>query len=458
MREKDTLEMPSHESLPRHLAGNFAPVSKEVTALDLPVEGQIPSRLRGSYVRNGPNPQSGASDHWFVGDGMLHAVQLEDGRAKAYRNRWVRTKAFADPNTSFIGEDFTVDRSIGVANTNIVRHAGRWLALVETGFPTEVTPELETVGTHDFAGKLHSGMTAHPKFCPKTGEMHFFGYGFVPPLLSYHRVDAQGVLVQIEEIDVTGPTMVHDFAITENYVIFMDLPVVFDIELAMGTKESSGGFPYHWSDDYPARLGIMPRNQPGAPVRWFPINPCYAFHPFNAFERADEIVLDLCRYPELWRESASKFDLAYPYRFTMNLNTGSVSETPLSAGFAEFPRIDDRLTGRPYRYGYAAQSNGLPTDTQNRSAIIKYDMKTGTEERWETPAGCVPGEAVFVADSEAAGEDEGWLLFYAYDESRNTSDLLILDAQQPAQGPVAKIPLPQRVPHGFHGNWFSAEA
>ena len=446
--------MSSNPAVPEHLAGNFAPITSELTAFDLPVTGQIPPSLSGSYVRNGPNPQSGTSSHWFLGDGMLHGTQLKNGRAEAYRNRWVRTQTLADPETRLIGEDFSVDRSIAVANTNIVRHAGRWLALVETSFPTEVTEDLETVGTHNFSGKLQSAMTAHPKFCPHTGEMHFFGYGFAPPLLTYHRVDSQGALVQSQEIDVNGPTMIHDFAITENYVIFMDLPVIFDVEQAMGLKEANSGFPYRWSDDYPARLGVMSRSQPGAAVRWFPIAPCYFFHSFNAFERGDEIVLDACRYPELWRESASHFDSAFPHRFAIDMKSGNVSEEALSDGIVEFPRIDDRLTGQPYRYGYAARSNGLPTHKHSHLAIVKYDLERGTEEQWRAPDGCVPGEAVFVPDSKEAGEDEGWLLMYAFDQNRNTSDLIILDAQHLAHGPVAKVTLPQRVPFGFHGNWF----
>ena len=137
---------------------------------------------------------------------------------------------------------------------------------------------------------------------------------------------------------------------------------------------------------------------------------------------------------------------------------GSVSETPLAAGFAEFPRIDDRLTGLPNRFGYAARSNALPTDEHTPPAILKYDLEKGTEEEWNAPDGCVPGEAVFVPDSETAGEDEGWLLFYAYDENRDTSDLIILNAQEPAKGPVARVTLPQRVPFGFHGNWFPEQA
>src|SRR5262249_8182100 len=154
-------------------SGNYAPVREEVTAVDLPVEGAIPSELRGVYMRNGPNPPSGESYHWFVGDGMLHGVRLQDGRAQWYRNRWVRTRAFTG-GASSVDEQGNVGHRIGVANTNIVQHAGRVFALVESSYPTEVTRELDTVGVCDFAGKLTTSFTAHPKLCPLTGEMHSF--------------------------------------------------------------------------------------------------------------------------------------------------------------------------------------------------------------------------------------------------------------------------------------------
>jgi carotenoid cleavage dioxygenase len=276
----------------------------------------------------------------------------------------------------------------------------------------------------------------------------------------YHRVNAAGELVQSEKIDVGGPTMMHDFAITENYVVFMDLPVVFDLEKAMssmsGEKASAGdGMPYAWSDDYPARLGVLPRNQPGAAVRWFGIDPCYLFHAYNAFERDGSIVLDVCRYDDLWRERTDKFSTPKPHRFSIDLGTGHVTETPLFDGLAEFPRIDDRLCGLPARYGYAVRTDALPTENTAPRAVVKHDLDRGIETAWEVPAGGVPGEAVFVPAGPAAGEDEGWLLFYMYDANRDGSDLIILDAGNPASGPVARVQLPQRVPFGFHGNFFS---
>ncbi|MEM7001986.1 MAG: carotenoid oxygenase family protein, partial [Pseudomonadota bacterium] len=209
------------------LKDNFAPTFEEVTATELDVTGSIPPELKGRYLRNGANPKSGESAHWFLGNGMIHGVELADGKANWYRNRYVQTPMLqtpdADPNASLM------DLSQSLANTHIVGHAGKILALEEGHWPYELSSQLETVGPHNYDGKLQTGMTAHPKICPETGEMLFFAYGMMPPFLTYHRANAQGELVQSEVIEVPGATMVHDFNITRNYAIFMDLPLVWDL-------------------------------------------------------------------------------------------------------------------------------------------------------------------------------------------------------------------------------------
>ncbi len=433
------------DQIPFHLQGNFAPVQEEVTGFDLPVEGAIPPELRGLYLRNGANPKSGTSPHWFTGDGMVHGVRLEDGKARWYRNRWVRTRALEE-EAAFVAEDGTVDRTIAKANTHVIGHAGRIFALVETSFPTELTPELDTIGICDFEGRLTTAMTAHPKRCPRTGELHFFGYGFFPPYLTYHRLDAAGKLVQSEEIAVPGPTMMRDFAITERHVIFMDLPVVFDPDAAAkGT-----GFPYLWNDDYGARLGVMPRGGTNADVRWLEIEPCYVFHPLNAFEKDDQIVIDVARYPELWRDRNDTFHSAYLHRWTIDVPAQKVTEQALDDRPIEFPRIDDRLTGLAHRYGYVV--GNLANVGEAAHALLKYDLATGATEANDL-GGRLPGEGIFVPASARAGEDEGFVLVFAYDPARDGSDLLVLDASSFAAPPVATIRLPQRVPFGFHGNW-----
>ena len=155
--------------------GNYAPVADELTEHDLVVEGAVPAELDGWYLRNGPNPRK-ATGHWFTGDGMIHGVRIEDGKAKWYRNRWVGTDSFVDPFPLY-NTDGTRNLRAAVANTHVVNHAGKTLALVESSLPYEITNDLDTMGAYDFGGQLVDSMTAHPKICPTTDELHFFGYG-----------------------------------------------------------------------------------------------------------------------------------------------------------------------------------------------------------------------------------------------------------------------------------------
>ncbi|MFN2375902.1 MAG: carotenoid oxygenase family protein, partial [Candidatus Binatia bacterium] len=311
------------EKLPFFLRGNYAPVDEERTITSLRVDGEIPRTLAGSYLRNGPNPRDTTPPHWFFGDGMLHGIAIEDGRALWYRNRWIQTRQLRE-HARVIRPDGTRDLTAGPGNTNVIRHAGRILALAETSKPWEVTDELETVGSYDFDGRLATGMTAHPKVCPTTGEMHFFDYNWFAPYVTYHCADAAGRLVRSVPIEVPGPTMMHDFAITAGHVLIMDLPVVFDVERAM-----RGVMPYRWDDAYGARVGVMKRGDDSGTLRWFDVDPCYVFHPMNAYDDGDRIVVDVARYPELWREDSGRFDLASLHRWDFNLAAGGVRETAL---------------------------------------------------------------------------------------------------------------------------------
>ncbi len=433
-----------------YLTGNFAPVPDELGTVELPVEGALPPQLCGRYLRNGPNPSPGREpSHWFLGDGMLHGVRITDERAEWYRCRWVHTKAL-ETGEDFVTEDGSVDRSVGVANTHVICHAGRILALVESSFPTEVTPELDTVGPYDFGGRLTTAMTAHPKRCATTGELLFFGYSFFPPYLTYHRATADGELVQSEAIEVPGPTMMHDFNVTAKHVVWMDLPIVFDLELA-----AQGRLPYVWSDDYGARLGVMPRTGGSGDIRWFDIEPCYVFHPANAHEdESGVITVDVARYPELWRGDPEGFDHpASLWQWTVDTGAGKVHERQLDDRPAEFPRVDPRHVGLPYRYAWLASQNLEGNGIDFGPSILKYDVRSGRLEPHRLRASQAAGEPVFVPASSSSGEDEGWVLSYVYDGATKGSELLVLDAHDWGAAPVARVPLPRRVPFGFHGSW-----
>jgi carotenoid cleavage dioxygenase len=430
---------------PFHLEGNFAPVFEEHTLTNLRTTGSIPPELSGRFFRNGANPKSGTSPHWFLGDGMLHGVRLEAGRAVWYRNRWVRTTRFLNPEAA-VNEDGMPDRTASLANTHVVCHAGRIMALEEGHFPWLVSKDLDTVGPHDFGGKLKTSMTAHPRICPETGELLFFGYSPMPPYLTYHRVAKDGTLVQSEEITVKGPTMMHDWNVTRNHVVFMDLPLIFDLELL-----AQGGIPIRWSDDYGARLGVMPRNGSDKDVVWYEIEPCYVFHPMNAYEEGDTLVLDVARFKKMaFGPNDTGGTPALLHRWVIDTKKRTVREQPLDDRPADFPRVADAKVGLKHRYGYMAGLGGN-IGAEFGGRIRKYDLGSGKSWEWASPGGA--GEPVFV--QTGAAEDEGYLLTFVYDPATNTSDLVILDAQDVPKGPVARVHLPVRVPYGFHGSWIA---
>jgi carotenoid cleavage dioxygenase-like enzyme len=445
-------------TLPMYLAGHMAPVPDEIDAAELPVTGTLPPQLTGRYLRNGPNPLPGEDPgHWFLGHGMLHGVRLHSGRAEWYRNRWVRTGALE--GRPFLSPEGTFDRTAVHANTHVIEHAGRILALVENGFPYEVTGELDTVGPCDFDGRLTTAMTAHPKTDPVTGELHFFGYGVVPPFVTYHRLSAAGELVASAPIEVPAPTMMHDFAITARHAIFLDLPMRFELQ---------EGMPYRWSDEHVARLGVMPLDRPGE-VRWFEIEPCYVFHVGNAHEdAAGRIVLDVARYDRagitgIWQDigpysdagpaaTAATTGFARMHRFTLDPVTGAVAESQLAERGVEFPTVDDARTGRRGRYLYAVADSG------SDAAIVRLDVQEGATTAHELGRDVVAGEAVFVPDGSAGrAEDDGWLLAITSRRDGSASQLLVLDATDVGGEPVAAVTLPRGVPAGFHGSWIPDE-
>lgn len=425
---------------PFWLKDNFAPVYEEITATDLEVTGEIPRALSGRLLRNGANPQSGWSDHWFLGNGMLHGVEIQDGKANWYRNRYVKTPLYLDPEADPMSSMGDLNRSC--ANTHVIHHAGKILALEEGHWPFEVTDDLETVGPHNFDSKLQGPMTAHPKTCGETGELISFAYGMSEPYLTYHRTSPTGEMLQVEPITVKGATMVHDFNITRNYAIFMDLPVVWNLE---GIESS--GLPVIWDEHYGARLGVMPRNGTDADVRWFDINPCYVFHPMNAYEEGDHIILDVCRM-----ETAMKPGVSSPpqlYRWDIDLTAGTVNETQVDDRTVEFTRVCDTRVGLKNRFGYgAAFMGGMPV----AEGFMKYDFEKDSSA-FHNLKGGQGSEPVFVKDPSGNAEDDGWVLSYVYQPEIDKSEVVIIDSRGFDKEPVARIHLPVRVPAGFHGNW-----
>ncbi len=453
---------PSHT---RFLGGLLAPVHDELDVAGLEVEGQLPAGLRGTFMRNGPNPQFTPPGryHPFDGDGMIHAVVLGEGGAH-YRNRWIRSRGFEAEGragrslygglSEFVLPDPELVAEAGMvkntANTHTLRHAGRWFALMEAAPPTQITPELETVGEYTFDGRLVGGCTAHPKIDPVSGELLFFGYSPFPPHLRYHRADASGALVQTVEIDLPNPVMVHDFAVTENHVAFIDSPSIFD-PIALVNGEPA----MRWAPEEGTRLGVMART--GGAVRWFDIETRYVVHFFNSWDDGDTLVLHapaFDRMPGGFQFDDPHTSLApFPRRWTVDLAKGTVLEDQLDDRAGEFPRIDDRRATRRHRYAYNCLPRPGGLDDFDFGGVVKYDLEADTATTYLHGETGVSGEHVFAPDPGGRAEDDGWLLTYVTDRSTECSYLVVLDARDIDAGPVARVRMPRRVPLGFHASW-----
>jgi 8'-apo-carotenoid 13,14-cleaving dioxygenase len=438
----------------RYLAGNFAPVDDEVTATDLQVIGELPVDLVGRYLRNGPNPWDAdvATHHWFMGDGMVHGVRLDGGRAEWYRNRFVGSQRVAQRSgrTDIPGRNW--NDSPGGPNTNVGGFAGATWAMVEAGgCPVELTYELETEGRNDFFGTLPGAFTAHPKVDPDTGEMHAMVYAWPQWMdhIQYVVVGADGRVRRTVDIPLPGMVMVHDMSLTQRYAVVYDLPVTVDFDLAF-----AGRFPFRWNDEYAPRVGLLPREGAAADIVWIDVPACYSYHPMNAFDREDgSVVIDLCVYDRMFDS-----DIRGPFgdgfarleRWELNPSTRVASTTVIDHDRTEFPRHRGSLTAKPYRYGYCAS----PSDDMTWPTF-KYDLHTGRREQFDHGPGRAAGEPVFVGRPSSTVEDDGWLMTFVHDGNDQSTELAVWDAQDFGRGYVARVKLPQRVPFGFHGNWVS---
>jgi carotenoid cleavage dioxygenase len=436
-----------------YLEGNFAPVDGEITATELDVHGEIPAELSGRLLRIGPNPVAAdpATYHWFLGNGMAHGLRLRDGKAEWYHARYVRddqvTSHMGWPAVS--GPEAPLAIGEGVANTNIIGHAGKTLAIVEAGnLPVELDYELDTVGRTNFDGGLDGGFSAHPHRDPDTGELLTAVYSPFWQHIQYVCVGADGNVSRKVNVPTPGSPMVHDCMFTRNYFILLDMPVTFD----MNSVSEDDPFPYKWQEDYGARVGLLPRDGDAEAATWHEVDTCYVFHPMNAYEdEQGRVVMDVVRHPRMFatdehgpNEGRTRLD-----RWTIDPAQSKVSEQCLDDYPQEFPRLDERRAGKSYRYGYTAEvTAGLVTQ-----GIRKHDLESGSISVHSQGPKRHFLEPVFVPRAGGDGEDDGWVMAYVYDEDKDSSDVVILNAQDFDGEPAATISLPRRVPYGFHGNW-----
>ena len=456
------------------LSNGFEPIRMECDYADLVVEGEVPASLDGAFYRIGPNPQFAPRGAYspFAGDGMVHAFFIHDGRV-AYRNRWVRTSQWrlerAAGRALFAGNPADSDPTVtgiatdGVANTHLVWHAERLLALEEGHAPIEIDPvTLETIGPWRFNDRLPRNMTAHPKIDPTSGEMLFFANlprGRLNGELAFYSANAAGDLQRSEVFKGPFPSFVHDFAMTKDFAIFPVCPVTLSLERAR-----AGGPLIAWEPEKGTHVGVIPRAGSAADIRWFVGAPCMAWHSMNAFNEANKIVVDVCQqevavFP-FANGAPTDYQRARQYltRWTFDWERPSDFEVErLSNVVCEYPRFDERNAGTSYRHVYVACECGAGTDDLFHRGIGHFDHHSKTMRVYSAGARCAVAEPVFVPKGIAASEGEGYLLTNIFDERRNASHMAIFDAGRIEAGPIARAHLDHRVPVGFHALWRPAK-
>jgi carotenoid cleavage dioxygenase-like enzyme len=457
-----------------HLSGVFAPVDEEIDAADLPVVGKVPEDLRGVYLRNGPNPKFpplGSYTYPLDGDGMIHGVWLADGRAR-YRNRYVLTKGLQAeiragralwgglstpivPPASLVGPDQDPEGDKVLPGINIIRHAHRVFALGEGTAPYEMTEGLVTIGRYDFANGLPLGMCAHPKIDPATGEMILFRYGLKEPYLYWAVIGADGRVTRPPEAiaEVDRGYMIHDFMITEHFLVLIIAPATFDLFRAT----RGGGSSLGWEADRGTRIAVIPRIGQERKICWIETDAFWCWHYANAWEEGGEIVTVFPWWSHLGLGApGAPLPSGHVARARINPVVGSFRLEVLDERRTEFPRVDDRRVGRSTRYVMLSHRTSPNLRAGAYDHLIRFDLVRGTAALHQFPGQAI-GEAVFAPKAGQNDENAGYILTFATDVATMESSFVIVDAEDFSGEPVARIKLPRRVPLGLHGNWCPAE-
>ena len=466
----------------------YRSLESEVDERELVVHGVLPPELAGTLHRVGPARHEVHGDryrHWFDGDGMVHSIALANGRAR-YQNRFVRTagsqaeQAAARrlfPGFGTRGAGNAVDRFLhrlpkNTANTNVVFHAGKLLALWEGGRPHVLDPvTLATEGEDDLGGLLGplDAASAHPKYELSTGSLWNFGvdYRGRHPRLHLYETDARARTTRVATVTMPFGALVHDFAITRTKAVFVLPPVTLPrVPLGMLFGQRSFCESLRWRPELGTRIAIVDLRT--GETRWVTTQSMMLFHTINAWDDSDGgIVLDVCAYPDatVLRTLSEVMDQAgvptpargWPERLritTKGVRVETVSSARLARSSLEFPRVAPGCLGREHTRAYGIS---WPEGDQYLGTPTAIDA-SGSVETHAMPPGAFAGELVPVRKQGGTSEREVWLLSLVLDARRERTELWVLDGGDLRAPPVARVLLPHVVPFGFHGNWSAAGA
>lgn len=473
------------------ISGNFFPVPECAVRHDLEITGNFPACLRGVYLRNGANPMHlpTGGHHLFDGDGMVHAVTFHGGNKASYSCRFTCTSrlqqevalgrsVFPKPIGELHGHQGLARLAIflaragigliddsngtGVANAGLIYFNGRLLALSEDDLPYHLKikddGDLETIGRFGFNGQINCPVIAHPKVDPISGDLHALSYNMIKkPYLKYLRFDRFGEKSRDVDITLREPTMIHDFAITENNVVIPDHQVVFKL-----SEMVRGGSPVVFDSNKISRFGILSKSDYDENgIVWIEVPDCFCFHLWNAWEETgdddgiDVVVLGSCMNPpdSIFNDQDRPLTIELT-EIRMNVKTRKVTRRVFGSGLnLEAGQVNRRLVGRKTRFVYMAIAEPWP----KCSGIAKVDLETGKVDKFMYGDGRYGGEPFYVPENEDEDEDEdgGFIVGFVRDEKREISEVVVVKTAEMKE--VATVRLPARVPYGFHGTFVSEQ-
>ncbi|WP_280356993.1 carotenoid oxygenase family protein [Nocardia otitidiscaviarum] len=463
------------------LTGHHRPTRMEVDAPDLFVEGELPDDLAGVFYRNGAEPLYPPTDedyHWFDGDGMVYAFFF-DGRRVSMRNRWVRTdklllemkegrRLFGVHGNPASTDPLAAGTRYNTANTNVVLHGGKLLALMEGAPPVELDPRsLDTIGEEHYGGVVTTTFGAHPTVDHATGELINIGSiarrGGTAPELRYDIIDSDGTPIVTETVPVPHQSMLHTFFVTENHVVFPVTPLDVSLRRAM-----AGGPMVAWDPDRPTKLGVMPRRGGADDVRWFEATPRHMMHQANVWEEDGRIVADVAAaegtalFPDVdGRRRTHRETRQSLRRWVIDpaAHTDVVREEILNDRDIQFPRPDDRLMTRPSRYAFANSNlHSVDGRADGMDSVVRVDTRTGAEDIYHFGDGAAAGELIFAPRVGATDEVDGYALTLVHAAGAADTELAVFAAGDLASGPLARVRIPFAIPSGFHCNYYSVDS
>lgn len=471
---------------PEFTGALYTPARFEGEVYDLEIDGKVPEEIDGTFFQVAPDPQYPpmlGEDMFFNGDGAISAFQFKSGHVD-FKRRYVMTerlKAQRAARASLHGvyrNQYTNDPSVfdlnnSTANTNVVVHAGKLLALKEDSAPYALDPiTMETIGLWDFDGQLTSAtFTAHPKIDPATGDLLCFGYeakGDATPDIVYYEIDSKGRIKRETWIVAPYAAMIHDFAVTENYVIFPLMPLTVDLQ-----RLKDGGKHFQWQPGLDQLFGVLRRHGDGRDIRWFKAPNGFQGHTLNAFDDRGRIYIDMPITSGNIFYFFPQSDGTVPppetlssnmMRLTIDMNsTGDGLEMKALTNFAcEFPRSDDRYMGRQYSHGFVIAMDPTkpfdearigPRPFQFFNQLAHINVANGRTKTWFADDQSCFQEPIFVPKHADAPEGEGYVIGLCNRLAERRTDLLVLDAQHIDEGPIATVRLPIRLRMSLHGNW-----